>query len=99
MIAAYKRKATIATVVFVGGIVGAVALVSAHGYKKNLWDDAPLGPILGVTFTVSFYLAFWWYLRAKGRSGAWMLMLFLGPLGVLVMLLLKDRGQDGQKAR
>jgi len=82
MIASYKRKAGAAAVVFVVSIVTSIALTPTGG---NVWENAPLGPILGVIWVVAFYLAFWWYLKAKGRSGTWMLMLLLNLLGLVVI--------------
>jgi RsiW-degrading membrane proteinase PrsW (M82 family) len=92
MIAAYKRNSGIATIVFVASLAGGIALTPSG---KNMWDNAPLGPLFGITYVVTFFLAFWWYIKAKGRSGAWILMLFLNLLGMLVILLLKDRCENG----
>jgi RsiW-degrading membrane proteinase PrsW (M82 family) len=94
MIAAYKRNSGIATVVFVASLAGAIALTPDG---KNIWDNAPLGPVLGITYTVALFLAFWWYIKAKGRSGAWILMLFLSLVGMAVIFLLEDRCKNGQE--
>jgi cytochrome bd-type quinol oxidase subunit 2 len=94
MIASYKRKAGIATVVFVIGMAGGIALTRNGG---NVWESAPLGPLFGITYVVAFFLAFWWYIKAKGRSGAWILMLLLNLLGMIVILLLKDHCENGQE--
>lgn len=94
MIASYKRKANIAAVVWLAGIIGLTVLIRNSG--KDPWDDAPLGPLLFGICMVAFLLSFWWYIKAKGRSGGWIFMLTFQVIGPLVILLLKDRAKDGQ---
>ena len=94
MIASYKRKSGVATVIFAISITSAIALTPSGA---NLWERGPFGPLLGITYVVAFFLAFWWYIKAKGRSEAWILMLSLNLLGMVVILLLKDYCKDGQE--
>lgn len=94
MIASYKRKAGVAAVVFVISVASGIALTPNGG---NIWDSAPLGPLFGITYLMAFFLAFWWYIKAKGRSGTWILMLLLNLLGMIVILLLKDHCENGQE--
>lgn len=92
MIAAYKRKANIAALVFVAAI--AASLWWSSG--ANIWESGPLGVALGVTWLCAFFYAFYAYIMAKGRNPAWVLMLFLNVIGLIVILLLKDHAKDGQ---
>ena len=94
MIASYKRKANIATVVWIAGLIGLTALSLIRG--KDPMDDAPLGPMIVGIYVVAFFLSFWWYIKAKGRSGGWIFMFAFNVIGMLVILLLKDHAKDGQ---
>ena len=93
MIASYKRKSNIAAVIFVVSLAITVPLVlNSH---QNLWDMGVLGPALGITMLASYIYALWAYVKAKGRSDAWVLMAFLNVFGLIVLLLLKDHHKEG----
>jgi 1,4-dihydroxy-2-naphthoate octaprenyltransferase len=94
MIASYKRKANIAAVVWIATLVG-LTVLSLHNIGKDPLDS-PLGPVLLVVCMGALIISLWCYLKAKGRSGAWLFMLTFQVVGLLVILLLKDRAKDGQ---
>jgi protein-S-isoprenylcysteine O-methyltransferase Ste14 len=91
MIAAYKRKSNIAAVVCALSIAGVVPISPDDPGHNN-----PFGTILVVSYCVSFLLALWWLLKAKGRSGGNLCWLFLSVIGFVVILRLEDRCKDGQ---
>jgi hypothetical protein len=93
MIASYKRKSNIAGAVFLAAIVADVALIwTGH---KDLWANGAFAAVFGITWAASYFYALWCYIKAKGRSDAWILMTFLSVLGLIVLLLLKDHCKDG----
>ena len=92
MIASYKRNANIAAVDCRTGWTDRA--YSAQHRQGPL--DSPLGPILFGIYMVALLLSFWWYIKAKGRSGGWIFMVAFHVIGLLVILLLKDRAKDGQ---
>jgi 1,4-dihydroxy-2-naphthoate octaprenyltransferase len=94
MIASYKRNANISAVVWIAALVGLTAL-SLHNIGKDPLDS-PLGPVLLVVCMGALIVSLWCYLKAKGRSSAWLFMLTFQVVGLLVILLLKDRAKDGQ---
>jgi len=94
MIASYKRNANIAAVVWIAALVG-LTVPTLHNIGKDPLDS-PLGPILFGIYMVALLLSFWWYIKAKGRSGGWIFMVAFHVIGLLVILLLKDRAKDGQ---
>lgn len=92
MLASYKRKSNIAATAFLVGIVGDVALISTG--HKELWNNTMFATVFGITWAASYFYALWAYVKAKGRSGAWVLMAFLNVIGLIVLLLLKDLHKD-----
>jgi len=94
VIASYKRNASIAAVVWLAAIICETVLIWNRG--KDPWDETPLGFLLFGIYIVAVLLTFWWYIKAKGRSGNWILMLAFHVIGLIVILLLKDRAKDGQ---
>jgi hypothetical protein len=94
MIASYRRKANIACVVFLGFAVWDVVLI---GKGNGLYGDnnSPLVPVVAAVCIAFYVLMFWWYIRAKARSGWWMLALILNVLGWVVLVCLSDQAKDG----
>jgi len=89
MLASYTRKSNIAAAVFIACIVGDVVLISSG--HRELWDNDVFAAVLGLTFVTSYLYAVWAYVKAKGRSGAWVLLgVFLSVIGLTALLLLKD---------
>jgi hypothetical protein len=89
VMAAYQRKSNIAALVFVGCIVGAVVMIDQS--NENLWDGGIIGAATGIGTMASWFYALWAYMKAKGRSGLWCLLGMGSVLGLVVLLLLKDR--------
>ena len=48
--------------------------------------------------TVLLMIGFYYYARAKGRTGFWWLFGLIGPIGIVVLVCLKDITQDGIEA-
>jgi hypothetical protein len=46
-------------------------LVALTQSKGPTWDV--VAPVLVITCAVASLVGFWWYLKAKGRSGWWLL--------------------------
>jgi fructose-specific phosphotransferase system IIC component len=91
MIASYKRKANIAGAIFLAAIVvafvgGLVLAWTGHNSKENM--DV-VSSALTIPSMIALVYGMWAYLKAKGRSSAWLL------LGI-VILFLKDHAKDGQ---
>ena len=96
MIQSYKRKSAIAAVVFVAGIAGSFVLASYDGIKSV---HELFGPLLVLTWAAAYFLAIWWYIKAKGREGTWILAGFLNLIGLIILLCLEDHAEDGQPPR
>jgi uncharacterized membrane protein (GlpM family) len=93
VLASYKRNATIAGAIFLAFAVGDVVLISTG--HKDMWNNAVFGPVAGITWAISYLYALWAFLKAKGRSPAWLVMvLCLNVLGLIVLLMLKDLHQE-----
>ncbi len=93
MIQSYKRKSIVAAVVFVAGIACTFVLA---GYDDNWWVDDVFGPLLVLGWTAAYFLGIWWYIKAKGREGLWILAGFLNLIGLIVLLCLEDHAEDGR---
>jgi hypothetical protein len=98
MIASYKRKANIAGAIFLAAIIGPVVLARVlawTGHKMDMSDVDVLAKAMIIALAVPYFYGTWALLKAKGRSGAWVLL--AGTLiGMIVILLLKDHAKDGQ---
>jgi hypothetical protein len=99
MIASYKRKANIAGATFLVALIGPVVLVNVlawtgHKVLRDMGDTSVLANAIMIALVVPYFYGTWAYLKAKGRSGGWMLL--AGTLiGMIVILLLKDHAKDG----
>ena len=47
-------------------------------------------PLFSLASGISFLVALYFYLKAKGRSGWWMLLMIFSLIGLLVIFFLKD---------
>jgi hypothetical protein len=99
MIASFKRKANIAGAICMVALIGPIVLVNVlawTGHKVVTGDNAiVLAEVIMIALVVPYFYGTWAYLKAKGRSGAWVLL--AGTLiGMIVILLLKDHAKDGQ---
>jgi hypothetical protein len=94
MIASYKRKANIAGAIFMAAIIGLFVL-GWTGHKMDMGDDSVAIPF-AIAFIAPYFYGMWAYLKAKGRSSAWMLLAGSTVIGMIVILLLKDHAKDGQ---
>jgi hypothetical protein len=98
MIASYKRKANIAGAICMAAIIGAIVggrVLAWTGHKMDMGDVDAFATALAISLMIAWFYGMWAYLKAKGRSGAWVLL--AGTLiGMIVILLLKDRAKDGQ---
>ena len=94
MIPDYQRKANLAVLVWVGFTL--LALVSAYAISDGTPSSTqnPITAVLLICGSVAFFSAFWFYLKAKGRSRWWMCLLVFNLIGLLVIFLLKDRTKD-----
>jgi mannose/fructose/N-acetylgalactosamine-specific phosphotransferase system component IID len=98
MIDSYKRKANIAGAICMAALIGPVVAVNVlawTGHKVVTGDDAiVLAEVIMIALALPYFYGTWAYLKAKGRSGAWVLL--AGTLiGMIVILLLKDHAKDG----
>ncbi len=91
MIAAYKKKAKSAALIFVIGI--AVLIVVQRPNSGSL-VTALLNLCAWVSL-VAFICSCWFYLKAKGRSGWWTLLLSFTIVGLICFALMKDLAKDG----
>ena len=100
MITSYKQKANIAGAIFMVALVGPIVLVNVlawtgHKVLRDMGDASVLANAIMIALVVPYFYGTWAYLKAKGRSGAWVLL--AGTLiGMIVILLLKDHAKDGQ---
>src|SRR5450631_2892040 len=98
MIASYKRKANIAGAICMATLLGLFVLgrvLAWTGHNVTGEDINALSVAFMIPFGVSYLYGMWAYLKAKGRSGAWVL-LAASLIGMIVIPLLKDHAKDGQ---
>ena len=90
MIQSYKRKSAIAAAVFVAVTVVLFAMLD------KIPNDGPIGPLLSLTWIMAYWLAFLWFLKAKGREWLWAVWAVFPLIGLIVVLSLEDHAEDGK---
>jgi len=98
MILAYKKKADVAMWVMLSAISVVIAIfvladledLNTEGSWSKFFRDVAFG--IG---TIAALLACWYYIKAKGRSEGWFLVLPLGFIGLIILGCLKDHAKDG----
>jgi hypothetical protein len=99
MITSYKRKSNIAIAICMIALIGPIVLVNVlawTGHKVVTGDNAiVLAEVIMIALVVPYFYGTWAYLKAKGRSGAWVLL--AGRLiGMIAIPLLRDHAKDEQ---
>ncbi len=91
MIFAYRKKSNLALVVMLVSFFGALVCNKLNDpFQPALqWGVA----LLATTSGLAFWCAVWFYIKAKGRSGWWLLMMVFSFFGLLALLLLEDRAK------
>lgn len=92
-----KRMAVAGAIGLVAYVAAAVAASVAEPREPGLWMK--LAPWLAAAGAVAFLFALWSLVKAKGRSGWWMLTLLLSVVGLGVLAFLTDRGSAGEVAQ
>lgn len=91
MIPAYKKKMTVAGVIFLATCV-AVAAIAAASNPREPGLATKVVPLLGLSGAIALLVTFWAYVKAKGRSGRWILVLVpLSFFGLVILAFLTDR--------
>lgn len=96
MIPEYKKKSNTAAAVCLGVLAVAVVLALVNDGSAFSNESGLLHVVLvfaNLIFVVSFFVALWFYIRAKGQSGWWILMLVFNLIGLLVIALLRDEAK------
>ncbi|MFH2133629.1 MAG: hypothetical protein ABII81_00405 [Pseudomonadota bacterium] len=93
MIATYKRYTWGSVVVCCAGF-GLASLILAIGGPHPSGISELI--VSGSKFigALAFFAIFWFYIKSKGRSGWWILMLWLSILGIIILLALEDRSSN-----
>lgn len=90
----HKKRMAIAGAIGLMSCVAAAAVASAAN-PRELGFGMKLAPLLAMVGAVAFLLTIWSYVKAKGRSGWWMLALLLSFVGLGILAFLPDRGSAG----
>ena len=92
MINTYNHKSHIAAAIFVASLAVTLSLSPMGHFGTS--DFAFLSPVFSLIFSISFFCYFWFYIKAKGRSLWWMLILAFNLIGIAVIFLLKDKAKE-----
>jgi len=96
MIPAYKKRTTIAGVAFLAAYIAATIAASAAN-PRDPGLGIKVAPLLAMVGGIALLCAVWFYIKAKGRSGWWILLLALNLLGLVILAFLPDRGTPGEE--
>lgn len=97
MILEYEKKSKSAGAVFLVAYTGAIVCNALVDPKLLAIESVALqlvAPILIFIGSMAFFYSCWLHIKARGRSGWWILMLLLSILGLIVLALLKDHAAD-----
>ncbi|MBC9249876.1 hypothetical protein A9179_06260 [Pseudomonas alcaligenes] len=98
MIRAYRN---IANAALCGTLLSfaAITYLGQGSLNGNVWGPGGAPHALMYLTSLSVLLMFWAYAKSKGRSG-WLgvLLPFLSIIGLLILLLLKDKSQVSPEA-
>jgi hypothetical protein len=93
MLVKYKKIANSAAVVALFGFACA-AYFGASSQTGNIWGKGGASEVFIWIITISILVAFWAYVKAKGRSGWLALVLpFFSIVGLIILLRLEDRSE------
>lgn len=90
MIPAYKKKTNSAGAVCLVTMIGAAVWVTLSDPKQVGLGSVAV-PLLSLVAGIAFICACWFHIKAKGRSGWWILVLVFNLLGLVILALLRDR--------
>lgn len=93
MLAEYKRKSSIAAYACLALILLSI-VAGFFGLQPKTQAAQLFGAILGCLVGIAFLCSAWFYVKAKGRSAWWLLVLFLNLVGIVILALLKDRAPE-----
>lgn len=86
-----KRQSNIAAGIWFICLIFLTATVN-KGAGGNIWEnDMYISQAAVWIMIVSWFYALWAYAKAKGRSGLWAIAGVFTLLGLIVLLLLKDK--------
>ncbi|MDE2448223.1 MAG: hypothetical protein KGO22_04585, partial [Gammaproteobacteria bacterium] len=51
----------------------------------NALPSRCFGPPLALVWIAAYWLAIWWYIKAKGREGTWIFAGFLNLIGLIIL--------------
>lgn len=93
MIATYKRKSNIAAAV-TG--VALILVIVLFVNDRNTWvNSQEIAQFFALIGGAAFYYALWAYVKSKGRSGSWVLLVvFFFVFGLVILIFLKDKSND-----
>lgn len=94
MIPVHKKRMAIAGVIGVMACVAAAAVASAANPREPGWG-MKVAQSLAAVGAVALLFTLWSYVKAKGRSGWWLLALLLSFVGLGILAFLPDRGSAG----
>ena len=102
MIPAYKKKMTVAGVIFLATCI-AVAAIAAASNPREPGLATKVVQLLGLSGVIALLVMFWAYIKAKNRSGWWILVLApLSFFGLVILAFLTDRvsvAEDGAASK
>ena len=96
MIVAYKKKTTISGVVFLTACI-ATALVARAANPRDPGLAMKVAPVLAGVSVLALVSTIWFYIKGKGRSGWWILLLPVYFVSLPIIAFLPDRGTAGDE--
>lgn len=85
----YKNIAIASALVMTSTFALAVFLGQGSA-TGNIWDEGGAPAFLIAIIALSCWAMFWAYLKSKGRSGWWVMMLVTGVIGLIIIFCLKN---------
>ncbi len=96
MIPAYRKKSNSAAAVVLATVVALLAFALFGDETQQAPQSVGMqmvGPLIGITIGLAFAISCWYYIKAKGRSGWWILVMVFNIVGLIILALLKDHAK------
>ena len=96
MLANYKRKANITAAVWFVAMLIVIPLALAMKPGTNIWRDGNLiAQFVFIVLGGAWFYGLWAYLKAKGRSGFWVVLGIFTLFGLIIIAVLPDKHKGG----
>jgi len=92
MLKSYSKKSLKFAIIGITGQIVVTALTLLFEIVPSAYQAINISvALIQITFGILIIMGFWYYLKAKGRSPFWLILLFFNLIGIIIIASLKDK--------